>query len=69
MTRLAAAVVVLAVAGAPAAAAEPLATCSSDVIDGVEVDVCVGNPGVHNPVGVPGVNVDFEFGVGIGFGG
>jgi len=24
--------------------ADPVATCTSDVIDGVEVDYCVGNP-------------------------
>jgi len=54
--------------GAPTAVAEPLATCTSDVIDGVEVDYCVGNPNANTVTDVPGVNVDFEFGLGIGFG-
>ena len=57
------------VALAPSASAEPLANCTSDVIDGVEVDYCVGNPNANTVTGVPGVNVDFEFNVGIGFGG
>lgn len=59
-----------AIVGAPSASAEPLANCTSDVVDGVEVDYCVGNPNSNqNPViGVPGVNVDVEFGVGIGLG-
>ena len=53
---------------APSASAEPVANCTSDVIDGVEVDYCVGNPNANTVTGVPGVNVDFEFNVGIGFG-
>ena len=50
--------------------AEPLATCTSDVVDGVEVDYCVGNPNANVVTDVPGVNVEFEFdfGLGIGFG-
>ncbi|WP_454790525.1 hypothetical protein [Mycolicibacterium lutetiense] len=58
------------IAGAPGASAEPIATCTSDVIDGVEVDYCVGNPNANPDAvsGVPGVNVDFEFGLGIGLG-
>ena len=47
---------------------EPVANCTSDVIDGVEVDYCVGNPNANTVIGVPGVNVDFEFNVGIGLG-
>jgi hypothetical protein len=39
------------------------------VIDGVEVDTCVGNPNAYTVTDVPGVNVDFEFGLGIGLGG
>jgi hypothetical protein len=54
--------------GGPSAAAEPVATCTSDVIDGVEVDTCVGNPNANIVTDVPGVNVDFEFNLGIGFG-
>ncbi|MFV8164042.1 hypothetical protein ACNQVK_18510 [Mycobacterium sp. 134] len=59
-----------AIVGAPNASAEPIATCTSDVVDGVEVDYCVGNPNA-NPdtvTGAPGVNVDVEFGLGIGLG-
>jgi hypothetical protein len=50
------------------ALAEPVATCTSDVVDGVEVDYCVGNPNANIVTDVPGVNVEFEFGLGIGFG-
>jgi hypothetical protein len=64
----ASAVGVFAVTGAPSAAAEPVATCTSDVIDGVEVDTCVGNSNSNIVTDVPGVNVDFEFNLGIGFG-
>ena len=58
------------VVGAPGASAEPIATCTSDVVDGVEVDSCIGNPNAPGDTvtGVPGVNVDFEFGLGIGLG-
>lgn len=65
---LAAGAVVVALAAAPIASAEPVANCTSDVVDGVEVDYCVGNPNANTVTGVPGVNVDFEFNVGIGFG-
>ena len=65
---LAAGAVVVALAAAPSASAEPVANCTSDVVDGVEVDYCVGNPNANTVTGVPGVNVDFEFNVGIGFG-
>jgi hypothetical protein len=60
--------VVVAITAAPSALAEPVATCTSDVVDGVEVDYCVGNPNANAVTGVPGVNVDFEFGLGIAFG-
>jgi hypothetical protein len=60
--------VVVAITAAPSALAEPVATCTSDVVDGVEVDYCVGNPNPNTVTGVPGVNVDFEFGLGIAFG-
>jgi hypothetical protein len=62
------AVGVFAFAGAPSAVAEPVATCTSDVVDGVEVDYCVGNPNANIVTEVPGVNVEFEFGLGIAFG-
>ena len=61
--------VLVAITGAPTASAEPVANCTSDVIDGVEVDTCVGNPNANTVTDVPGVNVDFEFNFGIGLGG
>jgi hypothetical protein len=65
---MASAVGVVAISGAPSAIAEPVATCTSDVVDGVEVDYCVGNPNANIVTGVPNVNVEFEFGLGIAFG-
>jgi hypothetical protein len=62
------AVGVFAITGAPSAVAKPVATCTSEVIDGVGVDYCVGNPNANTVTAVPGVNVDFEFNLGIGFG-
>jgi hypothetical protein len=62
------AVGVFAITGAPSAVAKPVATCTSEGIDGVGVDYCVGNPNANTVTGVPGVNVDFEFNLGIGFG-
>ena len=59
---------VFAITGAPSAVAEPVANCTSDVIDGVEVDYCVGNPNANIVTDVPAVNVEFEFGLGIGSG-
>ena len=64
----ASAVGVINITGAPSAVAEPVATCTSDVIDGVAVDYCVGNPISNIVTDVPGVNVEFEFGLGVGFG-
>jgi len=64
----ASAIGVVAITGAPSAVAEPVATCTSDIIDGVEVDTCVGNPNANTVSDVPGVNVEFEFGLGIAFG-
>ena len=64
----ASAVGAFAVTGASSALADPVATCTSDVIDGVEVDYCVANPNANVVTEVPGVNADFEFGLGIGFG-
>jgi len=64
----AAAINMVPIVGAPSALAEPVATCTSDVIDGVEVDYCVGNPNANSVTDVPGVNVEFEFGLGIAFG-
>jgi hypothetical protein len=65
---VAASAIVVALDAAPSAMVEPVANCTSDVIDGVEVDYCVGNPNANTVTGVPGVNVDFEFNVGIGLG-
>jgi hypothetical protein len=62
------AVTLLSIAAAPNISAEPVATCTSEIVEGVEVDYCVGNPIANNGIEVPGVNVDFEFGLGIGFG-
>ncbi len=59
---------VVAITGAPGAVAQPVATCTSDVIDGVEVHTRVGNPNSNTVSDVPGVNVEFDFGVGIAFG-
>jgi len=64
----ASAVGAVAVTGEPSALADPVATCTSDVIDGVEVDYCVGIPNANVVTEVPGVNVEFEFGLGIAFG-
>ena len=66
---VAASAVVVAITAAPSTSAEAVANCTSDVIDGVEVDTCVGNPNGNTVTDVPGVNVDFEFNFGIGFGG
>jgi hypothetical protein len=66
---LVASAVIVAITDAPSASADPVANCTSDVIDGVEVDTCVGNPNGNTVTDVPGVNVDFEFNFGIGFGG
>ena len=60
------AVGVLAITGAPTAVAETVATCTSDVADGVEVDYCVGNPNANTVTDVPGVNVEFDLGLGSG---
>ena len=65
---VAASAVVVAITAAPSTSAEPVANCT-DVIDGVEVDTCVGNPNANTVTDVPGVNVDFEFNFGIGLGG
>jgi len=64
----ASAIGVVAITGAPGAVAEPVLTCTSDVIDGVEVHTCVGNPNSNTVSDVPAVNVEFEFGLGIAFG-
>ena len=58
----------IAITGAPIAVAEPVATCTSEVIDGVEVDTCVGNSNAITVSDVPGVNVEFDFGLGVAFG-
>jgi hypothetical protein len=49
----ASAISVVTFTGTPSAVAQPVATCTSDIIDGVEVDTCVGNPNAlpvdHHP--------------------
>ena len=45
-----------------------MAKCTSDVIDGVEVDTCVCNHNYNTLTDVPGVNMVYEFNFGIGFG-
>ncbi|MGX9789640.1 hypothetical protein [Mycobacterium sp. MMS18-G62] len=64
----ASAVALLTITGAPSASAEPVATCTSEIVNGVEVDYCVGNPNANTVTDAPGVNVEFEFGLGIAFG-
>ena len=64
----ASAISVGAITCAPSAVAQPVATCTSDVIDGVEVDTCVGNPHASTVSDIPAVNVEFEFGLGVAFG-
>jgi hypothetical protein len=59
---------VFVITGAPSAVAQPVATCTSEVIDGVEVDTCVGNPNANTVSDIPAVNVEFEFGLGVAFG-
>jgi len=41
---VAGAVGIVAITGAAGAMADPVALCTSDVVDGVETDYCVGNP-------------------------
>ena len=60
------AVGMVAITGAPCALAEPVATCTSDVVDGVEVDHCVGNPNADTVTDGPRVHVRLDLGVGIG---
>ncbi len=64
----ASAVALLSITATPSASAQPVATCTSDIVDGVEVDYCVGNPNANTVTEAPSVNVDFEFGLGVGFG-
>jgi hypothetical protein len=64
----ASAVALFAITGAPSASAQPVATCTSEIVDGVEVDYCVDNPNSNTVTDVPGVNVEFELGLGVGFG-
>jgi hypothetical protein len=53
---------------APSALAEPVAKCTSDVVDGVEVDYCVGNPNANSVTEVPGVNMEWELSINFGLG-
>jgi hypothetical protein len=60
------AVGVFAITGAPSAAANPLAVCTSHVEDGVEVDDCVGNPNADSATDVPDVRVRLDLRIGFG---
>ncbi|WP_370071221.1 hypothetical protein [Mycobacterium sp. MAA66] len=55
---------------ASADSGNPAVTCDQSLLDGVEQDVCVGNPGaaagVTVPHDYPWVVPRLEFGVGIG---
>ena len=62
------AVGVVAITGAASAMADPVAMCTSDVVDGVEVDYCVGNPDANTVTEVPGVNMEWELSINIGLG-
>jgi hypothetical protein len=63
---MASAVGAFAIASGPCALAEPIATCTSDVVDGVEVDHCVGNSNANDVADVPRVHVRLNLGVGTG---
>jgi hypothetical protein len=60
------AVGVFAITGAPSAAANPVAVCASHVVDGVEVDDCVGNPNANSVTDVPDVRVRLDLRIGFG---
>ena len=63
----ASAAALLAITGAPSAWAEPVATCTSEVADGVEADYCVGNPNANTATDVADVRVKLDLFLGIGF--
>jgi hypothetical protein len=56
----------LALSGAPCAMADPLGTCTSSVVSGMEVDNCVGNPNADNSSNGPPVYVKLKGGLGLG---
>jgi len=62
------AVGVVAITCAATAMADPVALCTSDVVDGVEVDYCVGNPNANTVTEVPGVNMEWELSINFGLG-
>ena len=63
---VAGAVGVFAITGAPSAVANPVAVCTSHVVDGVEVDDCVGNPNANSVTDVPDVRVKLDLRIGFG---
>jgi hypothetical protein len=63
---IAAGAVIVAITGAPSAAANPVAVCTSHVVDGVEVDDCVGNPNANSITDVPDVRVRLDLRIGFG---
>lgn len=52
--------------GCPSALANPVAVCTSDIEDGVEVDDCVGNPNAIDVADVPRVWVRLDLILGLG---
>ena len=57
---------VVAIISAPSALADPIAVCTSHVVDGVEVDDCVGNPNANIVTDVPDVRVRLDLRIGLG---
>lgn len=62
------AVGVVAITGAATALADLVALCTSEVVDGVEVDYCVGNPNANTVTEVSGVNMEWELSINFGLG-
>jgi hypothetical protein len=60
------AVGVFAITGVPSTAGNPVAVCTSHVVDGVEVDDCVGNPNANSVTDVPDVRVRLDLRIGFG---
>ena len=60
------AVGVVAITSVPSAVADPIAVCTSDIVDGVEVDYCVGNPNANIVTDVPDVRVRLDLRIGFG---
>ena len=66
---LAGVAVVVALSGAPSAVADSsnrLGTCTSEVVSGMDVDNCVGDPDTDNTSNAPPVYVKLRGGLGLG---